>query len=106
MRAASAATFAASAAAMIASACACVIVPFVTSAESVAARSNPRGLLTPTALVLVTETLVDVVAAAETPTVLTVSATVVITIPAIFLFDDIRMSPVPSIVPKPSFRPG
>ena len=78
---------------MIASACTCVIVPFVTSAESVAARSIPRGPLTALALGLVIETRVDFVAAVDTPTVPAVSATVVITIVAIFRFVDILMSP-------------
>ena len=106
VRAASAATLAASAAAMIASACACVIVPFVTSAESVAARSIPRGPLTPLALGLVIEIRVAFVEAVETPTVPAVSATVVITIVAILFFVDIRMPPLSCSVPKPSPRLG
>ena len=76
-----------------------MIVPFATSAASVAVRSSPRGPFTPAAPGLEIETRVDddFDAADEIPTVDAVSATVVITIAAIFFFDDICMSPVPLV---------
>ena len=63
--------------------------------------------MTPITDDLVTDTRVDCDfdAAEETPTVPAVSATVVITIDAIFFFVDIYMSPVPYFVSTPSYRP-
>jgi hypothetical protein len=53
----------------------------------------------------VIEAFVALVAAEEIPTVPAVSATVVITIDAIFFFVDICMSPFPYLLPTPSYRP-
>jgi hypothetical protein len=72
------------------------MVPFATSAARVAFRSKPRAPLLPSAPGLLIDTRVDddFDEADAIPTVDAVSATVVITIAAIFFFDDIEMSPV------------
>jgi hypothetical protein len=87
-------------AALIASACACVIVPFVTRAErtELTASSGPAvfaiGLAIPLEEVRVTlvETVFTFDDACPIPTLPTVRATVVIAIAITFFFDDICMS--------------